>query len=147
MFVPKRKGIKDREIPKRELLKEDEFVNEVVEMTAKEKQEILAEIESKFKTALEEISLTQLLRFYSLVESRNFYADSKEIKEFIDEQITRANATGDSELTAAKPFYETFEQEILENKKYTREEFKKRMETLKRFSRYIIGQKRIKGGK
>lgn len=53
------------------------------------KAEYKVEIDKKLKPALENITISQINRFYSILESRKFSLDSNYIKSVIDKQIEK----------------------------------------------------------
>ena len=100
-------------------------------------------IESKeFRDALDNISSSQLNRFYSILEGRNFSFQSNNIGEFVEEQIKR-----NEENDGTKKFYEFFKANFLDENIFDSENAKNReiFEMIKRYVRYSIGQKKLKG--
>lgn len=98
-------------------------------------------IENKeFKEALDGVNSSQLNRFYSILEGRNFSFKSKEIVEFVEEQIKRNE--GNDKI---KNFYKFFKKNFLENIEFDSENEKNRVifEMIKRYVRYSIGEKKI----
>lgn len=122
-----------------ELDSKKEVSEEKAKKAKESKENILKKyIESdEFKKALTEISLSQLNRFYSLLEERNFSFTSSTVLEFVEEQIER---------NQGEIFYKFFKN------KFLNEEFEKMneqnrtiAEMIKRYIRYNIGQKRLSG--
>lgn len=133
---------------KKELKKECWFEiekrKEVEEKNTKEsinRNELLKKyIENKeFQTAMSEIESSQLSRFYSLLEGRNFSFASNSIKEFVTEQIKRGQSD---------EFYKFFKETFL-NGEFEKENEKNKVifEMIKRYVRYSIGKKRLNGKK
>ena len=113
------------------------------EKLAESKEEILKkyiEVE-EFKRALDGVNSSQLNRFYSILEGRNFSFQSKEIEKFVKEQIER-----NEENKGTKEFYEFFKKNFLENSEFQSENKKNRVifEMIKRYVRYSIGAKKLK---
>lgn len=143
MYIPERKLKENLELlPEYEKITDKDFEDIEALMGENEKIEIFKNIEREFKDPLGKISITQLNRFYSMVESRKFYSDSKTIKKFIDEQLDRIKNGGNDNLKSALSFYEKFVEQVL-SKNLSSRELQKYMELLKRFARYMIGEKRI----
>lgn len=113
------------------------------EKLVESKEEILKKyIEGEeFKRALDGVSSSQLNRFYSILEGRNFSFQSKEIEKFVKEQIER-----NEENKGIKEFYEFFKKNFLENSEFQSENKKNRVifEMIKRYVRYSIGAKKLK---
>lgn len=133
---------------KKELKKECWFEiekrKEVEEKNTKEsinRNELLKKyIENKeFQTAMSKIESSQLSRFYSLLEGRNFSFASNSIKEFVTEQIKRGQSD---------EFYKFFKETFL-NGEFEKENEKNKVifEMIKRYVRYSIGKKRLNGKK
>lgn len=113
------------------------------EKLAESKEDILKkyiEVE-EFKRALEGVNSSQLNRFYSILEGRNFSFQSKEIEKFVEEQIER-----NKDNKGTKEFYEFFKKNFLENSEFQSENKKNRVifEMIKRYVRYNIGAKKLK---
>lgn len=143
MYIPERKLKENLELlPEYEKITDKDFEDIEALMGENEKIEIFKNIEREFKDPLGKISITQLNRFYSMVESRKFYSDSEAIKKFIDEQLDRIKNGGNDNLKSALSFYEKFVEQVL-SKNLSSRELQKYMELLKRFARYMIGEKRI----
>lgn len=113
------------------------------EKLVESKEEILKKyIEGEeFKRALDGVNSSQLNRFYSILEGRNFSFQSKEIEKFVEEQIER-----NEENKGTKEFYEFFKKNFLENSEFQSENKKNRVifEMIKRYVRYSIGAKKLK---
>lgn len=91
----------------------------------------------EFKNTINNIKISQLSRFYSLLEDRKFSFDSNYIKKFVKEQIEREES---------KEFYKYFEKHFF-NDEFEKENKKNKMifEIIKRYIRYNIGQKKLNG--
>ena len=91
------------------------------------------------------INSAQLSRFYSLLEDRNFYKDSKDIEKFIDGQLERAKILGDeSPVGKAKKFYTYYKDNFLKDDDITDSEKNKiYLILLKTYFRYILGVERF----
>ena len=114
------------------------------EKLAESKEDILKKyIEGEeFKRALDGVNSSQLNRFYSILEGRNFSFQSKEIEKFVNKQIER-NQGNDK----VKNFYEFFQKHFLENSEFNSENERNRVifEMIKRYFRYSIGAKKLNG--
>ena len=99
----------------------------------------------ELKEQMKGINSAQLSRFYSLLEDRNFYKDSKDIEKFIDEQLERAKILGDeSPVGKAKKFYTYYKDNFLKDDDITDSERNKIYLTLlKTYFRYILGVERF----
>ena len=143
MYFPKREE-KTFTLPK---YKEKSIDNEniVIEENKTEQENLKAkykvDIDKKLKPALENITISQINRFYSILEGRNFSFQSKEIEKFVEEQIKR-----NEENKGTKEFYEFFKKNFLENSEFQSENKKNRVifEMIKRYVRYSIGAKNLK---
>lgn len=95
------------------------------------------ELEKHIRT----ISSSQLSRFYSLLEERKFYKDSKYIKDFIDDQLKRAKVLGnDTSLGKAEKFYSYYKDNFLKNDDINDSDKNRIYLTLlKIYFRYILG--------
>lgn len=100
---------------------------------------------NELKEQMEGINSAQLSRFYSLLEDRNFYKDSKDIEKFIDEQLERAKILGDeSPVGKAKKFYTYYKDNFLKDEDIKDSEKNKIYLTLlKTYFRYILGVERF----
>lgn len=124
-------------------LEERKEIKKDSEKLAESKEEILKkyiEVE-EFKRALDGVNSSQLNRFYSILEGRNFSFQSNNIVEFVEEQIKR-----NEENKGTKEFYEFFKKNFLENSEFQSENKKNRVifEMIKRYVRYSIGAKKLK---
>lgn len=119
-------------------------IKESREKLKERKEDILNKYIEKeeFKKALEGIKSSQLNRFYSKLEGRNFSFQSKEIAKFVNKQIER-NQGNDK----VKNFYEFFQKHFLENSEFNSENERNRVifEMIKRYFRYSIGAKKLNG--
>lgn len=99
----------------------------------------------ELKEQMEGINSAQLSRFYSLLEDRNFYKDSNDIKKFIDGQLERAKILGDdSPVGKAKKFYTYYKDNFLKDEDIKDSEKNKIYLTLlKTYFRYILGVERF----
>lgn len=124
-------------------LEERKEIKKDSEKLAESKEEILKKyIEGEeFKRALDGVNSSQLNRFYSILEGRNFSFQSKEIEKFVEEQIER-----NKDNKGIKEFYEFFKKNFLENSEFQSENKKNRVifEMIKRYVRYSIGAKKLK---
>lgn len=124
-------------------LEERKEIKKDSEKLVESKEEILKKyIEGEeFKRALDGVNSSQLNRFYSILEGRNFSFKSKEIEKFVKEQIER-----NEENKGTKDFYEFFQKNFLENSEFQSENKKNRVifEMIKRYVRYSIGAKKLK---
>lgn len=124
-------------------LEERKEIKKDSEKLAESKEEILKKYieREEFKRALDGVNSSQLNRFYSILEGRNFSFQSKEIEKFVKEQIER-----NEENKGTKEFYEFFKKNFLENSEFQSENKKNRVifEMIKRYVRYSIGAKKLK---
>ena len=99
----------------------------------------------ELKEQMKGINSAQLSRFYSLLEDRNFYKESIDIKKFIDGQEERAKKLGDeSPVGKAKKFYTYYKDNFLKDDDITDSEKNKIYLTLlKTYFRYILGVERF----
>jgi hypothetical protein len=99
----------------------------------------------ELKKQMEGINSAQLSRFYSLLEDRNFYKESNDIKKFIDGQLERAQILGDdSPVGKAKKFYTYYKDNFLKDEDIKDSEKNKIYLTLlKTYFRYILGVERF----
>lgn len=102
-------------------------------------------ITGELKKHMVGINSAQLSRFYSLLEKRNFYKDSKDIEKFIEGQLDRAKVLGEnSAVGKAKSFYTYYKENFLNNKDIANsEENKIYLSLLKTYFRYILGVNRF----
>jgi len=94
---------------------------------------------------MKDINSAQLSRFYSLLEGRNFYKESNDIKKFIKGQLERAKILGDdSSVGKAKQFYTYYKDNFLKDEDIKDSEKNKiYLSLLKTYFRYIIGVERF----
>lgn len=99
----------------------------------------------KFKKAIEGISLSQISRFYSILENRNFFSKSKKVEEFVNTQLKKIeNSNGKHSLNEAKLFFEYFKENFLtEEFSKENERNKIQFELIRACVRYYAGIKRI----
>ena len=111
----------------------------------------------EFQQVVKEISLSQITRFYSVLENRNFSTGSDYIENFLREQVKRAETTNDKDLIKAKPFFEYYGKHFLgidfnkdkTDKKimeYLKEDNLKNeieLSLIKSYVRYCIGKKKL----
>jgi len=111
----------------------------------------------EFQKVVKEISLSQITRFYSVLENRSFSTGSNYIEDFLREQVKRAEATNDKDLIKAKPFFEYYGKHFLgidfnkdkTDKKiveYLKEDNLKNeieLSLIKAYVRYCIGKKKL----
>lgn len=111
----------------------------------------------EFQEVVKEISLSQITRFYSVLEHRKFSTGTDYIEDFLREQVTKAQNTNNKDLIKAKPFYEYYGKHFLgidfsrpkETKvklEYSKENILKNeieLTLIKAYVRYCIGKKRL----
>ena len=99
----------------------------------------------KFKEAVKAISLSQISRFYSILESRNFFSKSKKVEEFVNTQLKKIeNSNEKHSLNEAKLFFEYFKENFLtEEFSKENERNKIQFELIRACVRYYAGIKRI----
>ena len=97
MWTPKRK---EKEINFCVCLNTKDNLN----ITEQEKKELNERLKREYfennkdlNEALEKISLSQMNRFYSLLENSNFLLENDKIKEFVEKQLERALASKEGE--------------------------------------------------
>ena len=131
--------------------KKEKLEKEKNSLSTEEIQNIKKEFFDKYikngelKEQMEGINSAQLSRFYSLLEDRNFYKESNDIKKFIDGQLERAKILGDdSPVGKAKKFYTYYKDNFLKDDNITDSEKNKIYLTLlKTYFRYILGVERF----
>ena len=131
--------------------KKKKIEKEKSSLSTEELQNIKKEFFDKYtknrelKKQMEGINSAQLSRFYSLLEDRNFYKDSNDIKKFIDGQLERAKILGDdSPVGKAKKFYTYYKDNFLKDEDIKDSEKNKIYLTLlKTYFRYILGVERF----
>lgn len=146
MWYPDRKereiGVKDKK-PKVEKI-ESKLSPEKIR---KIKEEFLEKYikTGEFEKHIRPISSSQLSRFYSLLEERKFYKDSKYIKDFIDDQLKRAKVLGnDTSLGKAEKFYSYYKDNFLKDDDINDSDKNRIYLTLlKTYFRYILGTSRF----
>ena len=111
----------------------------------------------EFQQVVKEISLSQITRFYSVLENRSFSIGSDYVEQFLKEQITKAQNTDNEDLIKARPFYEYYGKHFLgidfnkdeTDKKiveYLKEDNLKNeieLSLIKAYVRYCIGKKKL----
>jgi len=131
--------------------KKKKIEKEKSSLSTEELQNIKKEFFDKYikngelKEQMKGINSAQLSRFYSLLEDRNFYKDSNDIKKFIDGQLERAKILGDdSPVGKAKKFYTYYKDNFLKDEDIKDSEKNKIYLTLlKTYFRYILGVERF----
>ena len=131
--------------------KKKKIAKEKSSLSTEELQNIKKEFFDKYikngelKEQMEGINSAQLSRFYSLLEDRNFYKESNDIKKFIAGQLERAKILGDdSPVGKAKKFYTYYKDNFLKDDNITDSEKNKIYLTLlKTYFRYILGVERF----
>ena len=121
MWTPKRKG------------KEIDFsiclnTRDTLKIKEEEKKELQDKFKKKYITevnelteALKEITLSQMNRFYSLLENSNFLLENNKIEEFVEKQLERASAYKEGEdLKTSENFYKYYEKNFLNLEKKER---------------------------
>ena len=91
--------------------------NDEIEFSLEEKKELQDQFRKKYLTknsngedsnltkALKEITLSQMNRFYSLIENSNFSFKDKDIENFVEKQLERAtNSKEGDELKKSEKF-------------------------------------------
>ncbi|WP_335934224.1 hypothetical protein [Fusobacterium polymorphum] len=127
--------------------------NDEVEFLSEEKKELQDQFKKKYLTknsngedsnltkALKEITLSQMNRFYSLIENSNFSFKDKDIENFVEKQLERAtNSKEGSELKKSEKFYTYYKNNFL---KLDEKEMKVTFEIMKDLVRYYEGVKKI----
>ena len=125
MWYPEREENKKSKMPNRNDKNEVEKKLLSLEERKKIKQEFFDKYikTNELKKQIEGINSAQLSRFYSLLEARNFYKDSEDIKKFIDDQLDRAKVLGEnSPIGKAKKFYTYYKDNFLKNEDTTNSE-------------------------
>jgi len=127
---------------KKEILKKEKELDKNIIKKEFEEKHINNE---KFKKAIEGISLSQISRFYSILESRNFFSKSKKVEEFVNTQLKKIeNSNGKHSLSEAKLFFEYFKENFLtEEFSKENERNKIQFELIRACVRYYAGIKRI----
>ena len=131
--------------------KKKKIEKEKSSLSTEELQNIKKEFFDKYikngelKEQMKGINSAQLSRFYSLLEDRNFYKESNDIKKFIDGQLERAKILGDdSPVGKAKKFYTYYKDNFLKDEDIKDSEKNKIYLTLlKTYFRYILGVERF----
>lgn len=150
MYFPKREEkiftlpkYKEKSIDNENIVIEEEEIQEFLT----EKKKLKAEIDKKLKPALENITISQINRFYSILESRNFSLDSNYIKSVIDKQIERKviDEKKIEDFEKEKNFYKLFKENFLtENFFNDRKRCFILMNLIKSYVKYYLGNQRIK---
>ena len=147
MWYPERERKLDKGIEERNLRNEKEKTS----LSLEEIKSIKAEFFEKYiksgelEEQIKDINSAQLSRFYSLLEDRNFYKDSNDIKKFIDGQLERAKVLGnDSQVGKAQKFYTYYKEKFLKDEDIINSEKNKiYLSLLKTYFRYILGIERF----
>lgn len=139
--------------PKRDYSLSFENNNDEIEFSSKEKKELQDQFRKKYLTknsngedsnltkALKEITLSQMNRFYSLIENSNFSFKDKDIENFVEKQLERAtNSKEGNELKKSEKFYTYYKNNFL---KLNEKEMKVAFEIMKDLVRYYEGVKKI----
>ncbi|ATV70843.1 hypothetical protein [Fusobacterium pseudoperiodonticum] len=131
---------------------------EVIDVSSIKKNFKIDHIDKKeFQKVVKEISLSQITRFYSVLENRNFSTGTDYIEDFLREQVKRAETTNDKDLIKAKPFYEYYgkyflridftkdkaEKKIVEYSKEANLKNEIELTLIKAYVRYCIGKKKL----
>ncbi|MHB9304016.1 hypothetical protein ACW0S0_03760 [Fusobacterium polymorphum] len=101
---------------------------DTLKITEEEKKELNEKLKTKYfennkelNEALERISLSQMNRFYSLLENSNFLLENDKIKDFVEKQLERALASKEGEdLKTSENFYKYYEKNFLNLEKKER---------------------------
>ncbi|ASG28447.1 hypothetical protein [Fusobacterium polymorphum] len=141
MWTPKRK---EKEINFCVCLNTKDNLN----ITEQEKKELNERLKREYfennkdlNEALEKISLSQMNRFYSLLENSNFLLENDKIKEFVEKQLERALASKEGEdLKTSEKFYKYYEKNFLNLEKKER---KITFDIMLNFVRYYEGVRKI----
>lgn len=149
MYFPKREE-KTFILPK---YKEKSIDNEniVIEEDKTEQENLKAkykvEIDKKLKPALENITISQINRFYSILESRKFSLDSNYIKSVINKQIEKriVDEERSEDFEKEKNFYKLFKENFLTEDFFNdRKKIFILMNLIKSYVKYYLGNQRIK---
>ena len=146
MWYPERERKLDKGLEERNLRNEKEKTS----LSLEEIKNIKAEFFEKYiksgelEEQIKDINSAQLSRFYSLLEDRNFYKDSNDIKKFID-GLERAKVLGnDSPVGKAQKFYTYYKEKFLKDEDIINSEKNKiYLSLLKTYFRYILGIERF----
>ena len=141
MWTPKRK---EKEINFCVCLNTKDTLN----ITEQEKKELNERLKREYfennkdlNEALEKISLSQMNRFYSLLENSNFLLENDKIKEFVEKQLERALASKEREdLKTSEKFYKYYEKNFLNLEKKER---KITFDIMLNFVKYYEGVRKI----
>ena len=147
MWYPERERKLDKGLEEKNLRNEKEKTS----LSLEEIKNIKAEFFEKYiksgelEEQIKDINSAQLSRFYSLLEDRNFYKDSNDIKKFIDGQLERAKVLGkDSAVGKAQKFYTYYKEKFLKDEDIINSEKNKMyLSLLKTYFRYILGIERF----
>lgn len=141
MWTPKRK---EKEINFCVCLNTKDTLN----ITEQEKKELNERLKREYfennkdlNEALEKISLSQMNRFYSLLENSNFLLENNKIKEFVEKQLERALGSKEGEdLKTSEKFYKYYEKNFLNLEKKERKII---FDIMLNFVRYYEGVRKI----
>lgn len=101
---------------------------DTLKITEEEKKQLKEKVKREYfennkelNEALEKINLSQINRFYSLLENSNFLLENDKIKEFVEKQLERASASKKEEdLKTSEDFYKYYEKNLLNLEKKER---------------------------
>ena len=121
---------------------------DTLNITEQEKKELNERLKREYfennkdlNEALEKISLSQMNRFYSLLENSNFLLENDKIKEFVEKQLERALASKEGEdLKTSEKFYKYYEKNFLNLEKKERKII---FDIMLNFVRYYEGVRKI----
>lgn len=121
---------------------------DTLKITEEEKKELNEKLKTKYfennkelNEALERISLSQMNRFYSLLENSNFLLENDKIKDFVEKQLERALASKEEEdLKTSENFYKYYEKNFLNLEKKERKII---FDIMLNFVRYYEGVRKI----
>ena len=121
---------------------------DTLNITEQEKKELNERLKREYfennkdlNKALEKISLSQMNRFYSLLENSNFLLENDKIKEFVEKQLERILASKEGEdLKTSENFYKYYEKNFLNLEKKER---KITFDIMLNFVRYYEGVRKI----
>jgi len=131
MYVPEREIKKEKNMEQKPIHKEVS-----AKLTAGQQEKVMAVIynDPVLTAKLENLPLSQLNRFYTLIKSRRYALDSAEIKKFIQKQIER---------NQGKDFYAYFEGKMESIAKNEKELNRAMIQAILRYTRYLIGRKKV----
>ena len=110
-------------------------------LNTKDTLNITEQEKKELNERLKRISLSQMNRFYSLLENSNFLLENDKIKEFVEKQLERILASKEGEdLKTSENFYKYYEKNFLNLEKKER---KITFDIMLNFVRYYEGVRKI----